>query len=257
VLSMSGRTEVMRMLEKVDAQKAQLDELRPLPKNTVRSLREKFWVEMTYHSNAIEGNTLTLKETKLLLEDGITVGGKPFVDHLEARNHKEAILFTHEVAAGEKQLSEGVIKSIHQIVVMGLDEAEPGSYRKQQVFISGTDYEPPEPIQVPALMQDLVKWHKEADDLHPVKRAVLLHNKLVEIHPFVDGNGRTARLLVNVEMIKGGYLPVVIRREDREQYYDAVEAWVKKEDPWQFAAMVANALGEMLETYLRAVRSRL
>ncbi len=254
---MSGRTEVMRILQEVNAKRKQLDALRPLPKNTVKSLGAKFWVEMTYHSNAIEGNALTLKETKLLLEDGIAVGGKPFVDHLEAINHKKALLFTQEVASGGRQLTEGAIRSIHQIVVMGIDEAEPGSYRTQQVFISGTDYTPPEPVEVPALMQDLVKWCQKTDGLHPVRKAALLHNKLVEIHPFVDANGRTARLLVNLQLIRRGYLPVVIKREDREQYYDAVEAWVSERDPWQFAAMVANALDEMFETYLRAVRSML
>ena len=252
-----NKNEVLQALQAVDYQKKQLDKLRPLPKNTVKSLREKFWVEMTYHSNAIEGNTLTLRETKLLLEDGITVGGKSFTEHLEAKNHKEAILFTEEVATGKREFTEWIIRSIHQIVVKGMDEVNPGQYRDEQVFISGTDYEPPEPIRVPELMADLITWYNDPGDIHPVNKAAVLHNKLVAIHPFLDGNGRTARLLLNLELIKTDYLSVVIEKEEREEYYDAVEAWAKKKDPWHFTWMVSQALSRMFDMYLRAVKSKI
>lgn len=206
-----------------DSLKRKIDDMRPLDINTSKSLREKLIVDWTYNSNAIEGSTLTLSETKVVLE-GITIGGKSVVEHLEAINHKEAIIFLEELVKDESILTEWDIKSIHAIILRQINDDFAGKYRNSNIIISGASHIPPKHEQLNILMEKLVhdfnnSWNK----FHPIVQAALLHGEFVKIHPFIDGNGRTARLLLNFVLIKNGYPPVIIKNEDRLVYYDSLD----------------------------------
>src|SRR5699024_4284724 len=182
-----------------------------LPQHTLRTLQEKLFIESTYNSNAIEGNTLTLNETKVVLE-GIKIGGKTLCEHLEVINHQEAIFFVEEIVKDEEPLSEWQIKNIHRLVLKGIDDSGAGVYREEQVFISGAKHVPPVAILIPEKMGDMINWYKnEGSHLNAIERGAMLHAIFVGIHPFVDGNGRTARLLLNLELMKDGYPPVIIK----------------------------------------------
>jgi Fic family protein len=237
------------LLEVVDASKAKLDAARPLPPHTLASLREKLMLEWTYHSNAIEGNTLTLRETKVVLE-GITVGGKSLREHFEATNHRDAILYVEEIVAKQETLSEWQIRNIHSLVLKGIDDGEPGRYRQENVAIAGASTTPPDFLHLPAEMASLIAWHTRATAIHPVERAAELHTRFVKIHPFVDGNGRTGRLLLNFELMKFDYPPAVIRKEDRLAYYDALDEACVTGDHSSITRLVAEAVQRTLDTYL-------
>ena len=241
--------EKLELLNQIDAKKVMIDSKKPFPPHTLASLREKLLVEWTYHSNAIEGNTLTLSETKVVLE-GITVGGKKLREHLEVINHKEAILYIEEIIKNHEELSEWQIKNIHSIVLKGILPENAGVYRKENVFISGAEHIPPEYMQVPGQMTELIEWYLgEAQNLHAVERASILHSQFVKIHPFVDGNGRTARLLLNLELMKDGYVPIVIKKEERLTYYNALDTSHVNGEYSLFVEFVAQILDGTLDFY--------
>jgi Fic family protein len=237
------------LLQVIDADKATLDAARPLPAHTLASLREKLMLEWTYHSNAIEGNTLTLRETKVVLE-GITVGGKSLREHFEATNHRDAILYVESIVGGDEALSEWQIKNIHSLVLKGIDHDEAGRYRQENVVIAGASTTPPDFLHLPEEMQALLEWHAKAGAMHPVERAAELHTRFVKIHPFVDGNGRTGRLLLNFELMKAGYPPAIIQKEDRLAYYDALDEACVSGNYSAITQLVANAVQRSLDTYL-------
>lgn len=240
----------MKILTDLEKKKTLLDARRPLPKGTVASLRENLLLEWTYHSNAIEGNTLTLKETKVVLE-GITVGGKTLIEHLEAVNHKEAILYIEEIVKDKEPLGEWQIKNIHAIILKSINAENAGIYRKENVLISGANHIPPNYLAVPDLMQEMVaQYQKEAHTFHPIIRAARVHSDFVSIHPFVDGNGRTARLLLNLELMKTGYPPIIIRKEDRLRYYEALDQSHTEHKHQAFIALVAERMEATLDLYL-------
>lgn len=241
-------------LQIIDAKKAALDSARPLPLHTLASLRDKLNLEWTYHSNAIEGNTLTLRETKVVLE-GITVGGKSLHEHFEATNHRDAILYVEEIIARQEALSEWQIKNIHSLVLKGIDNEEAGRYRRENVVISGASTTPPDFLHLSVEMQQLIAWYEQGNQLHPIARAAELHTRFVKIHPFIDGNGRTGRLLLNFDLMKLGYPPAVIRKEDRLAYYDALDAACLGGDHDAIAHLVADAVLRSLETYLSLLSS--
>ena len=207
----------------IDSLKKSIGEYRPFSKGLANSLREKLIVEWTYNSNAIEGNTLTLSETKVVLE-GITIGGKSMVEHLEAINHREAILFVEDLIANKEPLSEWNIKNIHALILNGIDNRNAGKYRSENVVISGAKHIPAKHYEIGNLMQKfMVEYQNEWKEFHPVVRATLIHGEFVKIHPFIDGNGRTSRLLLNFELMKSGYPPVIIKKEERARYYDVLD----------------------------------
>ena len=186
-------------------------------------LREKLIVEWTYHSNAIEGNTLTLSETKVVLE-GITIGGKSMVEHLETINHREAIHFIEKLIAAGESLTEWNIRNLHSLILRGIDNANAGKYRSENALISGAKHTPLRFYEADNLMQKLMAEYQFAwKGFHPVVRATLLHGEFVKIHPFSDGNGRTSRLLLNFELMKNGYPPIIIKNEERAEYYDVLD----------------------------------
>lgn len=208
---------------KVDSLKNKLDLKRPLDKITSLSLREKLIVDWTYNSNAIEGSTLTLSETKIVLE-GITIGGKSVVEHLEAINHKEAIVFLEKLVQTNIKLSEWDIKNIHAIILKNIDDSHAGKYRMSNVIISGANHIPPKYEQLNTLMEKLIhNLNNSWVNYHPIIQAALLHGEFVKIHPFIDGNGRTARLLLNFILMQNGYTPAIIKKEDRLSYYESLD----------------------------------
>lgn len=241
------------MFEEIDRKKQLLDSKRPLPEYTIKSIREQLNLEWTYNSNAIEGNTLTLMETKVVLE-GITVGGKTLREHLEVINHRDAILYVEEIVKDNELLSEWQIKSIHRLVLKGINDNYAGAYRDQQVIIAGAKHIPPTPFLIKEQMENLIKWYEgEGAKLHPVAKAALLHIIFVGIHPFIDGNGRTSRLLLNLELMKNGYPPIVIRNENRIKYYNALDKAHTTNDNVDFIKLVLEELNKTLDLYLKLI----
>ena len=207
----------------IDTLKTSIDSYRPFSKKLASSLHEKLVVEWTYNSNAIEGNTLTLSETKVVLE-GITVGGKSIVEHLETINHRDAILFVEDLISHKESLSEWNIRNIHHLVLKEIDKQNAGKYRDENVVVSGAKHLPPKHYEVANLMQKLIEeYHHNWINYHPIVRATLLHGELVKIHPFIDGNGRTSRLLLNFELMKNGYTPIIIKNQEKAKYYDVLD----------------------------------
>jgi Fic family protein len=240
------------ILERVATKKAALDARRPLSPSAGAKLKDYFDVEWTYHSNAIEGSTLTLRETEVILHQGITVGGKSLREHLEAINHKHAIDFVETLARGAEPLTEHTLRQIHALVLKGIDDEVAGQYRPGHVRISGSEFIPPDPAAVPGLMYDLSRWLAvEAPSLSPIERAAQAHFRLVDIHPFVDGNGRTARLLMNLLLMRDGYPSAIVRREDRLAYYEALDkAHAGETEP--FVRLMAEAVERSLDIFLAA-----
>lgn len=212
-------------LVKVDELKQQLAGLRPLEGSALIRLQEEFMIESTYNSNAIEGNKLTLRETALLLQEGITVAGKSIKDHLEAISHREAFEYMINASDSGAQLTERLIKEIHSLV-LNHDTRYRGIYRDIPVRILGASHTPPQPYLIRPQMEALIlDYHGEMNELHPLESISLFHLRFEGIHPFVDGNGRTGRLLINLELIKAGYLPINIKFTDRDKYYACFDSY--------------------------------
>lgn len=241
------------MFEQIDRKKARLDAKRPLPKYTLSSLREKLLLEWTYNTNAIEGNTLTINETKVVLE-GITVGGKTMREHLEVINHRDAITYVEEIVKNKETFSEWQIKNLHRLILKGINDEFAGVDRDQQVFISGAKHRPPAPFLIKEQMEELINWYEQkSNQLHPITRGAMLHAIFVGIHPFIDGNGRTSRLLLNLELMKEGYPPVIIKVVNRLNYYEALDKALTQKDYDDFIQLVAKEAEESLDLYLSAV----
>ena len=235
--------------DKVDSLKEELDSKRPIPKETLKSLRESINLEWTYNSNGIEGNTLTLRETQVVLE-GITVGGKSIKEHLEVINHEKAILFLDDLVKDNEPISEWNIKNIHQLILKDIDNENAGRYRKENVTIKGAIHIPPDYLKVPELMGRLVLTYNNWREYHPIIQAALLHGELVKIHPFIDGNGRTSRLLMNLVLMNKGYTPVIIKKESRLKYYEALDKAHTTGNYTDFIKLITKLEIEMLKKYL-------
>jgi len=238
--------------DRIERKLKTINSFRPLPVPAIRKLQERFRIEMAYNSNAIEGNSLTLKETNLVINEGITVKGKPLKDHLEAKNHKEALDYLYDLVGAQKALrfSEVLIRSFHQIVMGDTDKEWAGKYRNSLVAIGGTDYKPPEAIDISALMARLTVWFKENEKrINPIESAALVHYKIAAIHPFFDGNGRTARLIMNVILMNAGYPLTIILKNDRKKYYDTLSK-ADKGDLAPFVNFVARAVERSLDIYI-------
>ena len=194
------------MFEKIDALRKEIDSYRPLTPGELTRLRKEFMVSYTYNSNAIEGNTLTLQETALVLE-GITIDKKPLKDHLEAVGHRDAFLYVLELVQKQETVSERVIKEIHSLVLMNQPQ-DKGVYRRVPVTIMGATFEPVQPYMVPVRMEQLLaQYHENENSMHLIERVAWFHLEFEAIHPFIDGNGRTGRILVNLELMKAGNPP--------------------------------------------------
>lgn len=238
------------LLKKIDLLKMKIDEHRPMDSYMVKQLRQYFRIGMTYSSNALEGNSLTETETKIVLEDGITIGGKPVKDHLEALGHSEAYDLLFRLAK-HQDITETNIKELHRLFYYRIDASQAGKYRKQKVIITGTDFIPPAPDKIPALMKAFI------DDIpgkrqknHPVEFAAIIHKELVTIHPFIDGNGRAARLLMNLALLQAGYPVAIIPPILRREYLDTLNKTHKGDDR-PFINFIAGVCYESAKEYLR------
>jgi Fic family protein len=242
-----------KIQKRIDDKLALLNSFRPLPISSVRKLKEQFKIEMTYNSNAIEGNSLTLKETYLVINEGLTIKGKPLKDHLEAKNHQEALEYLYDLVEKDKKntFSENLIRSLNQIVQQNIDKEWAGRYRNSGVIIGGADHRPPEALEIPKLMRDLVGWvGSNNKKMHPVDLASIVHHKLVFIHPFFDGNGRTSRLVMNILLMQSGLPLVIVLKNDRKKYYQTL-SFADKGDYVPFVNFIARAVERTLDIYLK------
>lgn len=244
-------------LKRIDKKLHFIQSKRPLSPQLVKKLREQFSFDLTYNSNAIEGNKLTLKETYLVINDGLTVKGKSLKDHLEAKNHNEAIHYLFELVEHNKKhtLNEQLIRSLQNLIVKETEVTDVGRYRQGNVMITGSSHKPPDAFKIPKLMEDLIIWIRlNTRKLHPVQLAALAHHKLVNIHPFTDGNGRTARLFMNLILMQKGYPMVVILKNDRQKYYRALEK-ADKGNTDDIEKFIAQAVERSMNIYLKAITS--
>lgn len=241
-----------RLLARLNDKKARLDALRPLPAAAVSRLNEQLALEWIYNSNAIEGNTLSLRETRLVLETGLTIGGKSLREHLEVINHRQAIEYVETLIDQNEPISPFHVRQIHRLVLTRIDDESAGQYRTLPVRIAGSAHQPPEPWEVARLMNEWGDWLAgPAAALQPVERAALTHHRLAAIHPFLDGNGRTARLVMNLLLLRDGYPPAVLLRVNRGQYYRVLaQADMGRASP--LVNLVGRAVERSLTLYLEA-----
>lgn len=248
------RHGVSPLLAEVDRLKEQLASMRPLSQGEVEALREEFIIEHTHQSTAIEGNTLTLKETALVLQ-GITIDRKPLKDHLEAVGYKEAYEYVERLVKEQKTLSAYEVCSIHSLVLADRPE-DRGRWRRVPVRIMGASVEPPQPYLIEPMIGELVNDYSTAmARLHAVERVSLFHLRFESIHPFVDGNGRTGRLLLNMQLMQAGYPPINVKFADRKRYYDAFEDYAVTGSPKAMTNLVAEYLKERMTTMLSLLES--
>ena len=239
--------------DKLTDKKALLDQHRPLPDALIRNLEDWFRIELTFTSNAIEGNTLTRRETALVVEKGLTVGGKSLTEHLEATNHAKALDWVRaQVSRKPGKLIEKDILHIQEVILKGIDDENAGHYRNVPVRISGSAVILPNPRKVPAMMAEFAAWLRTKNNLHLVEFAAEAHYRLVTIHPFTDGNGRTARLLMNLILMMSGYPPAIIRKRDRLAYIGALEQAQLGGSKDDYYKLIAKAAERSLDIYLKA-----
>ena len=234
---------------------SRLNRLRPLPEPAVKKLQEHLWLEMTYNSNAIEGNSLTLRETFLIINEGITVKGKPLKDHLEAKDHHAALRYLDELVEPNNRhtISEQLIRSLHQLITLETDKEWAGVYRNANVIMTGTSHQPPDALEVPLKMRALTHWLKTNHaDLHIVELAALLHHRFVYIHPFFDGNGRTSRLVMNLLLMQNGFPLTIILKNDRKKY-SRVLAQADQNNFKPLTLFIAQAVERTLDIYIKTL----
>ena len=242
-----------KLLRSIEGKKRELDRNRPLNPSIVRKLEEEFSIAWTYNSNAIEGNTLTLQETEIVINTGITIGGKTVNEHFEAINHKKGIDYIKLIVDKKERITEQTIKNLHSLILKSIDDAEAGNYRKQNVRIVGANHLPPQSIKIPRLMSELIEWLNGNEYTENIaKLAADIHYRLVMIHPFIDGNGRVARLLMNLLLMKHGYPPAIILKVDRRRYYRVLnEANIGKPEPYN--DFIGRSIERSLIIYLNSI----
>jgi Fic family protein len=241
------------MFEELDTLYGKLQNIRPLSPESVRRLSEDFMIDYTYNSNAIEGSTLTLEETALVLKEGVTIGGKPLQHHLEAIGHRDAYYYVEGLVKSKIPVSERTIKEIHTLVLMDR-QTDKGVYRSVPVSVGS--FHPCQPYEVPIQMERLmIGYNREMQKLHVVERAALFHLRFETIHPFIDGNGRVGRLLLNLELMKEGYPPVNVKFTDRTKYYGCFNHYRENNnDPSQMTALVEGYMIYELKRYIEIVK---
>lgn len=240
------------LTDRIRRKKAELDKIRPLPKSVLDRLRHDFYIEWTHHTNAIEGNTLSLNETRVVLEEGLTIGGKTIREHLETISHRKAIEYIETLVHPNYALDIRDILRVHEIVLKPIDEIIAGRIRSGNVRISGANFLPPNAAKVPALLDELAEvMVSMPEDVHPVISAALFHHRFVWIHPFFDGNGRVARLFMNLLLMSRGYPPAIILRQDRKKYYEGLNA-ANQGDYTRFFRLILQAAERTLNIYLSA-----
>lgn len=249
-----GRFSKSNIIDEIEEKRAKLNSMRPLTNGELNRLRQEFMVEFTYHSNAIEGNTLTLQETAIVLE-GMTVDQKPLKDHLEAVGHRDAFLYVREIATKDIPLNESTIKAIHSLVLMNQPE-DKGVYRRIPVRIMGAFTEPVQPYLIEPRMTDLLAKNEERKaTMSVIERIALFHLEFEGIHPFVDGNGRTGRLILNLELIRNGYPAINVKFSDRKRYYNAFDSFYRDNNAEPMIQLVAEYVSARYDDYFRILEN--
>jgi Fic family protein len=242
--------EILDLLQKIDEKKARLDSYRPFPSHVVHSIKESLSIEWTYNSNSIEGNTLTLQETKMVIEDGLTVSGKSLREYFETVNHHDAIAHVESLVTPDYVLRERDILDIHELVLDRIDKDFSGRIRNAGVRISGANFVPPNARIVPELFEELINWvNEDTTGMHTVLKAAIFHHRFVWIHPFFDGNGRTVRLVYNLLLMKAGFPPAIILTVDRKRYYTALND-ANKGNMDKLFFLICQAVLRTLDIYL-------
>lgn len=244
---------LLSILDEIDVLKTKLDQFRQFDNHRIIQALE---LEYTFESNRIEGNTLTLRETDLVINEGLTISGKSMREHLEAINHQEAIAYIKHLMDKNSSLNEQEVLSIHNLILRGINPEDAGRYRRVQVMIKGSSFMPMQPFMVPKEMEDFFIWYEtNKNGLHPIVLAAELHERLVTIHPFIDGNGRTSRLAMNLVLLQKGYVIANIKGDydNRMRYYNALETAQTKNNKEDFLLFVAQTEKESLERYLEII----
>jgi len=241
----------MNLYDRVDILKAAIEAVRPFEGEMLRQIKAYYRVSLTWASNALEGNSLTEIETKILLEDGLTVGGKPLRDTFEALGHSLAYDYMFGLL-GESRITVADIKALHNLFFKAIDEVNAGVWRDVSIVVTGTDYKFPAPSELDDLMADLERWiDAERDKMHPVRFAALLHLKFVTIHPYIDGNGRVARLLMNTALIQDGYMLAVVPPILRQEYMVAIRGYQREGLTDPFCDLIAERVLETEKDIMR------
>jgi Fic family protein/DNA-binding XRE family transcriptional regulator len=244
---------LLSILNEIDALKVKLDQFRQFDSYRIAQALE---LEYTFESNRIEGNTLTLRETDLVINEGLTISGKSMREHLEAINHQEAIGYIKHLMEKNNSLNEREVLSIHNLILRGIMPEDAGRYRRVQVMIKGSSFMPPQPFMVSKEMEDYFIWYEtNKNALHPIVLAAELHERLVTVHPFIDGNGRTSRLIMNLILLQNGYVIANIKGDydSKMKYYSALETAQTKNNKEDFLLFVAQIEKESLERYLEVI----
>ena len=243
-------------LARIDEKKARLEALRPIPAIALKSIKESLTYEWTYNSNSIEGNTITLQETQLIIEEGITIKGKSLREHFETLNHHDAIEFVESLVDTSSALAAKEVLDVHALVLQRIEKEYAGRYRTSGVRITNANFTPPNALKVDEFMEELLGWvNTEAAAMHPILRATVFHHRFVWIHPFFDGNGRTVRLMYNLLLMRAGYPPAIILANDRKKYYDALNK-ANLGDYSKLLLMVLQAEERSLDIYLSSLENR-
>ena len=240
-------------LERIADKKSKLDKFRPIPVVALKSIKESLTIEWTYNSNSIEGNTMTLQETRLVLEEGITIKGKSLREHFETLNHQDAIDYVENLVTDDYQFSSVDILEVHSLVLNNIEKDFAGRFRTSGVRIVGANFSPPNAMKVSELVDELIDW-TNTSNINSVIKAAIFHHRFVWIHPFFDGNGRTARLLFNIIFMKMGFPPAIILKNDRKKYYDGLNK-ANNEDYSKLLLLVLQALERSLDIYLSSLNN--
>ena len=242
-----------KQLERILGKKTELDKLRPIPAYALKSIKESLMIEWTYNSNSIEGNTLTLQETKMVIEEGFTIKGKSLREHFEAVNHQEAIEFVENLVSDNYLLKERDILNIHELVLQKIEKDFAGRFRTSGLRISGANFVPPNALKIDGYINELIDW-VNTSDLDIIIKSTIFHHRFVWIHPFFDGNGRTVRLLFNLLLMKEGFPPAIILKNDRKKYYDALN-FANNGNYSKLALLILQALERSLDIYLGSLNN--
>jgi len=241
----------MTLYERIDANKAAIDAIRPFEGEMLCQLKAYYRVGLTWTSNALEGNSLTEIETKILLEDGLTVGGKPLRDIFEALGHSHAYDYMFNML-DERLITTEDVKTLHRLFYKSIDETNAGMWRNVGVFVTGSEYKFPAPSELEGLMAELECWSKsDREKMHPVRFAAMLHLKFVTVHPFIDGNGRVARLLMNTALIQDGYMLAVVPPILRQEYLSTIRRYQQKGSADSFCDFIAERVLESEKEVMR------
>lgn len=254
IINLNFSTKIKGLIQEVDKLKAKWESCKPLNKTQLKKMREYFELTYTYDSNQIEGNTLTYQETHLVVNEGVTIGGKSMREHLEAINHYEAVEFIIDIVRNNESINERVLKEVHYLILKGIDRKNAGVYRKVPVKIGGSSHVPPEHFLLDSKMSEVFDFYiANKNKVHPVILAADMHEKIVTVHPFIDGNGRTSRLIMNLILLNSGFTIASLKgnRNDRLNYYAALEDVQINNNSEKFYILILETVKQSLEEHIQ------